>query len=75
MKHSKVAKQQSTQQSPPITPSQEIPTKPASSQTNQPQSPLSISFQENTNTIEERYALLSEPLIPVVGRAPLSESQ
>ena len=54
--------------------SQELAT-PAFSQTNQYQSLTSISFQENPYTFEERHALLSEHLIPVVRHAPLSEPQ
>ena len=52
----------------------ELPTTPTSSQLDQPQSSTSIYFQENLCSIEERHAILSETLIPVVRHAPLSES-
>ena len=61
------------QQSPPTTISQQVPTTPMSSQTNQPQPSTRISWDENSYTFEERHKLLSEPLIPVVLHAPLSK--
>ena len=42
---------------------------------NQPQSSTRNSFQENLYTIEERHALLSESLKPVVRHARQSEPQ
>ena len=50
-------------------------TTPTSGQTNQPQSSTRISFVENPYTFEERHASLSEPLIPAIRQAPLSEPQ
>ena len=67
-KLSKIANQQPTKQTPPTTTSQGAPTPPTSSQTNQPQPSTCISFPAN-------HALLSEPLIPAIGQAPLSETQ
>ena len=66
--------QQPPQQSPPST-SQEPPITPTNTQTNNHQSSTRISFQDNPYTIEERLARLSEPLEPVIRRAPLSEPQ
>ena len=42
---------------------------------NQPQPSTRISFQENPYTYEERRASLSEPLIPAICHAPVSEPQ
>ena len=55
--------------------SQEPPTTPTNTQTNNPQSSTRISFQDNPFTFEERHARLSEPLEPVLRQAPLSEPQ
>ena len=71
---SKIANQQPSHQSPPTT-SQETPTTPANSQTNNPQSSRRISFQDNPYTFEERHARVSEPLELVVRQASLSEPQ
>ena len=71
----KIANQQPTQQSPPVTTSLESPATPTSSQTNHPQSSTRISFRQNPYTFEERLSLISEPLEPVVRHAPLSEPQ
>ena len=69
---SKIANQQTPQQSSPTT-SQENPTTPTNTQNSQ--SSTRISFQDNPYTFEERHARLSEPLEPVVRQAPLSEPQ
>ena len=55
--------------------SQESLTTPTNSQTINPQSSTRISFQDNPYTFEERLALSSEPLEPVIRQAPLSLPQ
>ena len=67
---SKIANQQSQNQSSP-TSSQQNPTIPTTTQN--PQTSTRISFQDNPYTFEERHARLSEPLEPVQRQAPLSE--
>ena len=73
--YSEIANKKTPHQSPPTT-SQDSPTTPTNTQTNNPQSSTRrISFQKNSYTIEERHARVSEPLEPAICQTTLSEPQ